>query len=94
MLQAIEAYPSACKHSHCVEELRAPFLDESLVDEKIARQFVSGLEHVDLQDALTCALLGWLFEHRPESLVQPLPNIDSVEGWIFVPKDGLRWAAD
>lgn len=94
ILQAIEAYPSACKHSHYVKELRTPFLDDSLDDDQVARQFVSGLQHVDLQDALTCALLGWLFEYKPESLVQPLPHIDPVEGWIFVPKDGLRWAAD
>jgi hypothetical protein len=93
LLQAIEAYPSACKQSHCVDELRTPFYEELLVDDQVARKFASGLEHVDLQDALTCALLGWLFEYKPESLAQPLPEIDPVEGWIFVPKDGLRWAS-
>lgn len=87
MLRAIEAYPSACKRSACIEALRAPFYVDGA---SVPRIFVAGLEHIDAQDALTCALLAWAFEHRPQWLAQPMADIDPVEGWIFVPEDGLR----
>lgn len=78
-LRAIEAYPSACKHSAVVGGLRAtsyPVGD-------------AGLGHADLDDALTCAVLAWLFQYQPEELAQPDPEVDQREGWIFVPADGL-----
>jgi len=87
MLRAIEAYPSACKRSASIEALRAPFYVDGTSG---PQSFVPGLEHIDAQDALTCALVAWAFEHRPHLLARPTADIDPVEGWIFVPEDGLR----
>ncbi|MBS7414493.1 hypothetical protein [Pseudomonas syringae] len=90
-IQAIEAYPSACKRSACISDMRRPFYENSggsvpIEKLKARREFY----HVDLEDALTCALVGWSFESQPDLLVHPTPAIDQSEGWIFVPCDGLR----
>ena len=89
LLQAIEAYPSACKRSASVELLRSHFYQDVESHGHTGRRFISGLEHVDLQDALTCALLDWMFVHDLNALVPPFPGIEPCEGWIFVPVDGL-----
>lgn len=90
MLRAIEAYPSACKQSASVERLRSSFYLDYAPEDGTARHFVDGFAHVDLQDALTCALLGWMFVHQPADLLHPLADVDPIEGWIFVPLDGLK----
>jgi len=86
-LRAIEAYPSACKRSSTMDALR-----ESVVQPAGG---VCGLDwelvHVDQQDALTCALIAWLFHFQPDLLVQPSVETPQREGWIFVPEDGLAW---
>ena len=84
-LTAIEAYPSACKRSAYIETLRAPFRTASQGASTRATP-----AHQDIDDALTCALVGWTFRHAPEKLAQPDASIDPREGWIFVPLDGLR----
>lgn len=89
LLQAIEAYPSACKRSASVELLRSHFYRDAEAQGPTGTRFISELEHVDQQDALTCALLGWMFVHEPDALVHPIPGIEPREGWIFVPADGL-----
>lgn len=68
--RAIEAYPSACETSELVERL------------------VAGrtLKHKDLDDALKCALIAYLFVNDPDSLIHPLVDIPESEGWIWVPK--------
>jgi hypothetical protein len=84
-LRAIEAYPAACKRSSTMDALR-----ESVVQSaggSCERDW--GLEHVDQQDALTCALIAWLFHFQPDLLVQPCADTPQREGWIFVPWDGL-----
>jgi hypothetical protein len=73
-LTAIEAYPSACKTSATVKGLQQPF---------------GQLAHEDLDDALTCALLGYLFDTHPDKLISPGASVPASEGWIWVPKDGL-----
>jgi hypothetical protein len=73
-LTAIEAYPSACKGSSTVKGLRQHF---------------GSLGHSDLDDALTCALLAYLFAVRPATLAAPPESVPASEGWIWVPKDGL-----
>ena len=81
-LTAIEAYPSACKRSAYIETLRAEVAQVSAID--------ATPRHPDIDDALTCALIGWAFQHAPDRLAQPDASIDPREGWIFVPLDGLR----
>lgn len=90
-IQAIEAYPSACKQSTLMRAMRAPFYEDGDGGGDAGKpQNRFGLYHQDLEDALTCALVGWSFEHRPDMLVHPSPLIDPSEGWIYVPADGLR----
>jgi hypothetical protein len=74
-LTAIEAYPSACKTSDTVRALQLRY---------------GALAHDDLDDALTCALIAFLFANQPDALYAPEPQIPLSEGWIWVPKDGLR----
>lgn len=74
-LTAIEAYPTACKASATVQALQQPF---------------GKLGHDDLDDALTCALLAYLFVWRPEKLVAPESDVPVSEGWIWVPGDGIE----
>ena len=54
-----------------IRELRESFLE---------------MPHVDIEDALVCALLAHLFTHRPEELEPPGAGIPEAEGWIWVPK--------
>lgn len=73
-LTVIEAYPSACRPSACMADLRrqvkhAPF------------------QHPDEEDALTCALTAYLFARRPELLMPPGGDVPLSEGWIWAPKD-------
>lgn len=74
-LAAIEAYPSACKKS------------ASLL---AWQQGYPSLGHDDLDDALLCALLAFLFERHRDRLALPEGNPPLTEGWIWVPEDALR----
>ena len=65
-LTAIEGYPSACKKSETIMALWSRFRP---------------LSHEDLDDALTCAFLAYLFATDREQLDNP------DESWIWVPKD-------
>ena len=75
-LTAIEAYPSACKASATIKGLQQPFEAQTRPTD-------------DLDDALTCALLGYLFDTHPDKLISPGASVPASEGWIWVPKDGL-----
>ncbi|MEJ1382036.1 MAG: hypothetical protein RPU52_06300 [Candidatus Sedimenticola sp. (ex Thyasira tokunagai)] len=78
MLTAIEAYPSPCKRSTIVKALRDGY---------------PPLKHGDEEDALTCALVAYLFSQRREELVMPMADVPKREGWIWIPKDVFdRWA--
>lgn len=74
-LTAIEAYPSACKHSATIKALQQP---------------LGKLAHDDLDDALTCALLAHLFDRQPDTLIPPGRTVPVSEGWIWVPRDGIE----
>jgi hypothetical protein len=74
-LTAFEAYPSPCRRSAHMAELRAGH-DE--------------LGHADIEDALTCALLAWLLGERPSALEPPPAGTPRAEGWIWIPKDALE----
>ncbi|AZZ95498.1 DUF429 domain-containing protein [Hahella sp. KA22] len=94
-LQAIEAYPSSCKHSDLMATLLEPFCSERRSDKQPIRDhwrdaaFIANIDHDDKRDALICALIAWLFVNQPEQLQQPEPGTPLSEGWIFVPRDGL-----
>ena len=47
------------------------------------------LDHDDLDDALTCALLAYLFDTHPDKLISPGASVPASEGWIWVPRDGV-----
>ena len=78
-LTAIEAYPSACKTSALVAELRRKY---------------APLEHKDKEDALTCGLIAWLFAHAPQLLNAPDEGVPPDEGWIWLPRDAYRRGID
>lgn len=73
-LVAIEAYPSACKASGTLAALR---------------QSYPALDHEDKQDALTCALVAYLYDCQRDVLVSPEDAVPAGEGWIWVPRDGV-----
>ncbi|MCY3768120.1 MAG: hypothetical protein OXG56_01950 [Gammaproteobacteria bacterium] len=73
-LTAIEAYPSACKHSASIQGLRHPY---------------PALSHADCEDALTCALIARLFAEERGALQPPEADVSRSEGWIWVPRDAF-----
>lgn len=83
-LRAIEAYPGACKRSSIMAKLH----QEYGIDEQAQGTASESFQHGDQVDALTCALIGWLFHFQPDTLLQPEPNTPIKEGWIFAPTDG------
>lgn len=72
--RAIEAYPSACKKSKGIKALRR----------KVKMQPGT---HVDVKDALTCALVAYLFKNKTRELIAPPAAVSQSEGWIWVPED-------
>jgi hypothetical protein len=75
LLTAIEAYPAACKSSRLLREL--------------AKRFAP-LGHEDKDDALTCALMAYLFGEKREVLLAPDQNVPLSEGWIWLPNDAVQ----
>ena len=73
-LAAIEAYPSACKGSATMAKLRERY---------------PALDHEDKQDALTCALVAYLYDRQRDGLSGPAEPVPAGEGWIWVPRDTL-----
>lgn len=73
-LTAIEAYPSSCKESATIQGLRSRY---------------APLGHNDEEDALTCALIGYLHAAQREALASPLDTVPAGEGWIWVPRDAF-----
>jgi hypothetical protein len=76
---ALEAYPSACKHSSLIQQLRRAY---------------PALGHADKDDALICALIARLYDQQqfnPQqaALMPPPSAMPMAEGWIWVPRDAL-----
>ena len=93
ILYALEAYPSACKHSKSVKSLLVPFGFTKPTTTNLAKDCVDTIEafnHADKYDALLCALIGWLQVNQPEKIVQPTKGVLESEGWIFTPVDGFK----
>lgn len=72
LLKAIEAYPSPCKRSDLIQNLRAAY---------------PPLKHDDEEDALTCALIAYLFSQQCDQLEMPPEDVPPREGWIWLPQD-------
>ncbi len=72
LLTAIEAYPAPCKHSALLQSM--------------AQQYVR-LDHDDMNDALICALVAFLFDQSPGQLSPPGADVPEAEGWIWLPAD-------
>lgn len=87
-LTAIEAYPSACRKSSLIDELTAQYVTIER-NELQKMEWIEGFDHEDKRDALTCALIAWIYTHDPDALAQPGPDVPASEGWIWVPMDGL-----
>ena len=75
VLTAIEAYPSACKGSATIQSLRSRY---------------TPLHHDDEEDALTCALIGYLYAEQRDALASPPDTVPASEGWIWVPRDAFE----
>ncbi len=71
-LTVIEAYPSPCKASATIQQLRGGY---------------APLRHEDEEDALMCALIAYLFSERRTELDAPGAEVPGGEGWIWLPRD-------
>jgi len=92
-LFALEAYPSACKHSTLVKNLLKPFGFDKPSASNLAKDIVETIEpfnHADKYDALLCALIGWMQINQPEQIIQPTAEVLESEGWIFTPVDAFN----
>jgi hypothetical protein len=67
---AIEAYPSACREHPRIVDL------------------IGGrdLGNSDINDAMICAMVAYLFENERDLLEPPPADVPKDEGWIWVPK--------
>jgi hypothetical protein len=74
-LVAFKAYPSACKNSVVMADLRAGY---------------PTFDHQDKEDALICALIAALFASQRETLWGPPDDTPVSEGWIWVPRDAIN----
>lgn len=77
-LVALEAYPSGCRPSQLIASLRKKLVTGPCGDTD------------DEQDALTCALVAYLYANRLHDLEPPDASVPDSEGWIWLPKDALQ----
>ncbi|SDX99996.1 hypothetical protein SAMN05421755_100466 [Nitrosomonas sp. Nm33] len=73
-LTVLETYPSGCQRSVMIARLRSRY---------------DALGHEDKEDALTCALVAYLYAEQRELLASPASDIPASEGWVWVPRDAL-----
>ena len=52
------------------------------------------LDHLDMEDALTCALVAYLYATSVDALCAPPEDIPEAEGWIWFPADVVRKRQD
>lgn len=77
------SYPSACKRSATMAELHQEFGISGQPGGGLPEGFPDG----DQLDALTCALIAWLFDFQPSQLLQLPPDTRVNEGWFFASAD-------
>jgi predicted nuclease with RNAse H fold len=68
--RAIETYPTACRQDTRVVALRNG----------------RALTHADMDDALTCAIVAYLFANEKDLLEEPADTVPACEGWIWAPR--------
>ncbi len=73
----VEAYPAPCQSSASLRAMQAP----------LGAELASNSP--DVNDALTCALVAYLFARQPQQLAAPPGALPEGEGWIQVPWDCL-----
>lgn len=74
LITVVETYPAACRGSTVIRELRSH----------------AAQGHEDIEDALTCALVSYLFGTNKSILIAPYADVPKSEGWIWFPADALR----
>ena len=80
-------YPTPCKKSPLARGLfeklssAASFVKLTQKGKNVA---------ADVEDALYCAIVAYLFCRQPETLLPPSRRAPLEEGWIWVPKDCLK----
>ncbi len=81
---AVETYPAPCGKSKAVGERYS-----RLVKSPAIMKCCSKGRHVraDVEDALRCAVVAWLYANGHELLVHPDASAPVEEGWIWLPAD-------
>jgi hypothetical protein len=83
---AIETYPAPCGKS----EIVAGWYSRLAASPVIQKTCSKGPNvRADVEDALRCAIVAWLYATLPGSLVQPDGSGPVEEGWIWLPADCL-----
>lgn len=75
-LTAVETYPTASEKSPALKGLHVRHNNLDFGDK-------------DKKDALTCALVAYLFAKKRKTLTEPSDSVPSREGWIWVPRDAI-----
>lgn len=87
MRELVAPYVTDVRYVIPEERLVAGFESSEVSPATQQQVFSHGLDHVDHQDALVCALIAWLLQHQPDALAQPDVEVPESEGWIYVPVD-------
>ena len=69
--QALETYPTACRHAPAVLKILTRSKKQA---------------NSDREDARVCAAIALLFQQRRKELVGPPEGLDQAEGWIWHPQ--------
>jgi hypothetical protein len=81
----IETYPAPCKSARIICNMVDDIARQALTRECMLRyqRFAE-----DLDDALRCAAIAWLYANHPETLRSPPADTPQGEGWIWLPNQG------
>jgi hypothetical protein len=85
-LTAIETYPAPCRKSEIMARWYSRIAALPVIRETCSNRPNT---RADVEDALRCAVVAWLYTTQPGSLVQPDGSGPVEEGWIWLPADCL-----
>jgi hypothetical protein len=83
-LTAIETYPSPCLYSPTLCREAQKIFDSGKPGVIVSE---TSPFRTDLDDAIFCAVVGWLHSTEREKLQGPPDNVLAEEGWIWLPRD-------